>query len=123
MLTFEIRLGVPEIEDLWNTLSDKIQNNTATKDEIKFHSKLLKAFRLLSQNPRYNSLHTHEIEILSQRYGMKVWQSYLENNKPKAGRIYWIYYPEGSITIIGIEPHPDDNKHSYEKIVLSSTKE
>lgn len=41
---------------------------------------------------------------------MKVWQSYLENNTPSAGRVYWVYYPKGSITIIGIEPHPNDNK-------------
>ncbi|WP_270304543.1 hypothetical protein [Baileyella intestinalis] len=29
----------------------------------------------------YPSLRSHEIEALSRCYGMKVWQSYLENNK------------------------------------------
>lgn len=75
--------------------------------------------RLLSDNPQHNSLNSHEIDILTKKYGIKVWQSYLENNKPAVGRIYWVYYPTGSITIIGIEPHPNDTKHSYEKIILS----
>ena len=30
-------------------------------------------------DPGYPNLQTHEIEPLSRRYGMKVWQSYLEN--------------------------------------------
>ncbi|MFR3124556.1 MAG: hypothetical protein ACLTN0_03465 [Coprococcus phoceensis] len=38
-----------------------------------------KALKLLSADPGYPSLQTHEIEPLSRRYGMKVWQSYLEN--------------------------------------------
>ena len=52
---------------------------------------------------------------------MKVWQSYLENNTPKAGRIYWVYGPDkGDITIIGLEPHPEDKSNAYQKITLSS---
>ena len=120
---FEIRFGIPEMLNLWNDLNSKIKSNTASKDEIKFHKKLVKTLRLLQNNPRHNGLQTHEIEILSKRYGMKIWQSYLENNKPAAGSIFCIYYPTGSITIIGLEPHPNDSKHSYEKIVLSGTQE
>ena len=118
---FDIYFGVPEMRDFWNTLNEKIVSNTATKDEISLYKKFVKALKLLQSNPRHNSLNTHEIEILSKRYGMKVWQSYLENHKPAAGRIYWIYFPHGGITIIGLEPHPNDNKYSYEKITLSST--
>ena len=37
--------------------------------------------------------------------------SYLENHKPVAGRIFWVYGPDkNDITIIGIEPHPNDKK-------------
>ena len=118
---FDIRLGIPEIFNLWNELNAKIANNTANRDEKIFHKKLVKTLKLLQNNPHHNGLKTHEIAVLTKRYGMKVWQSYLENNKPAAGRIYWVYYPPGSITIIGLEPHPNDNKHSYEKITLSST--
>ena len=58
------------------------------------------------------------------RYGQKVWESYLENHKPAAGRIFWVYGPDkNDITIIGIEPHPNDKKDAYQKITLSSKSE
>ena len=118
---FEIRFGIPEMLDFWDDINEKIKNNTANKEEIKLHKSLVKALKLLQSNPKHNSLHSHEIEVLSRKYGRKVWQSYLENKKPAAGRIYWVYFPVGSITIIGLEPHPNDNKHSYEKIMLSAS--
>ena len=120
-MKFDIRFGVSDVLDFWNDLNERIANNTANKDEIKYQKKLIKVFKLLSDNPKHNSLKSHEIDILTQRYGMKVWESYVENKKPAAGRIFWVYYPPGSITIIGLSPHPNDNKHSYEKITLSST--
>ena len=120
-MTFDLFFGVPEMMDYWNELNAKVDNKLATKEEIKFFNKLKKTLRLLITNPKHNSLKTHEIEILSQRYGMKVWQSYIENNKPAAARLYWVYHPVGGITIIGIEPHPNDNKHSYETITLSAS--
>ena len=83
--------------------------------------KLVKTFNYLSQNPRHNSLNSHEIITLSQRYGIKVWQSYLENKIPSAGRMYWVYGPgKNQITVIGVEPHPEDKKNKgYDKVVLS----
>jgi hypothetical protein len=53
---------------------------------------------------------------------MKVWQSYLENNTPGAGRLYWVYGPGRlEITIIGLEPHPEDKKKDgYAKVRLSA---
>ena len=49
------------------------------------------------------------------------WESYLENNKPAAGRIFWVYGPNKSdITIIGLEPHPNDKKDAYRKMTLSA---
>ena len=75
----------------------------------------------LSQNPQHPGLHSHEIPPLSRRYGMKVWQSYLENKTSSAIRMYWVYGPEKQdITVIGLEPHPEDKKHGgYNKVVLS----
>lgn len=61
-----------------------------------------------------------EIDLLTARYGIKVWESYLENNTPGAGRIFWVYGPDkGDITIIGLEPHPNDKSNAYKKITLS----
>ena len=75
----------------------------------------------MSQDPSYPSLHTHDIEPLTKRYGVKVWQSYLENNASRAMRMYWVYGPDRQdITIIGLEPHPEDKKNgAYDKISLS----
>ena len=72
-------------------------------------------------DPGYPSLQTHEIEPLSRRYGMKVWQSYLENKTSGAMRMYWVYGPDQKdITIIGLEPHPEDKKNgAYDRISLS----
>ena len=77
--------------------------------------------RLLSQDPSYPSLHTHDIEPLTKRYGVKVWQPYLENNTSRAMSMYWAYGPDRQdITIIGLEPHPEDKKNgAYDKISLS----
>src|SRR2546427_7869 len=54
-------------------------------------------------------------------HGLKIFQSYLENNTPGAGRLFWAYGPEkGDITILAIEPHPEDQKRgSYQRIKLS----
>lgn len=120
-MEFKIRMGIPEMEAFWNDLNKKAEKGTLNNDEEAFFKKLLKVLNYLSQNPRHSGLNSHDIEPLSKRYGMKVWQSYLENNKPAAGRIFWVYGPErNDITIIGIEPHPEDKKKDgYSRIKLS----
>ena len=119
---YSISMGIPEMQAFWESLSSKVNNGSATKDEIKLFKKMGKAMYHLSQDPRHPGLETHEISSLSKRYGMKVWQSYPENQTPAAGMIFWVYGPNrGKITIIGLEPHPNDKSNSYEKITLSST--
>ena len=114
-------MGIPEMQDLWSTLCSKIKSGSATKDEVKLYKKMGKTLFHLQQNPRHPGLETHEITSLSRRYGTKVWQSYIENKTPAAGRIYWCYGPNrGEITIIGLEPHPNDKANAYDKITLSS---
>ena len=56
---------------------------------------------------------------------MKVWHSYIENKTPAGGRIFWAYGPsKKEITILGIEPHPEDKKRSgYETVSLSNLPE
>ena len=118
---FEIHLGIPEMEELWNSLSGKVNNGSAKRNEIKLYKRMGKAMALLSDNPRRPGLNSHEISSLTARYGMKVFESYLENNTPKAGRIFWVYGPDKKgITIIGLEPHPDDKSNAYKKVTLSS---
>ena len=120
-MSFAIRMGVPEMLELWTDLSQKNATGTISKKELALYNKWGKAMRLLSQDPSYPSLHTHDVEPLTKRYGVKVWQSYLENNTSRAIRMYWVYGPDRQdITIIGLEPHPEDKKNgAYDKVTLS----
>lgn len=118
---FNIRMGIPEMKEFWDNISKKIQEKTATKDEQTVFKKLVSCLQKLQADPRYPSLKSHEIDDLTKRYGMKVWESYLENKNSGAMRIFWVYGPnQQDITIIGLEPHPNDKKDAYDKIVLSS---
>ena len=119
---YKIRLGVPEMKDFWDNLCQKVKSGDANKDEMKLYKKVGKAMKLLATDPRHPGLESHEISSLSKRYGMKVWESYLENKTPGAGRIFWVYGPNrGDLTIIGLEPHPNDKVKSYDKVTLSAT--
>ena len=115
-------MGIPDMEEYWQDRSARYGEGTLTANELKDFKKLIKALKFLEQNPRHPGLESHEIEALSRRCKQRVWQSYLENKKPSAGRLYWSYGPgKGEITILGIEPHPEDKKKGgYEKVLLSS---
>jgi hypothetical protein len=121
-MAFKIRMGVPEMEALWHDLSSRKQDGTLDKHEEKFLKKLVKALGYLSANPRHNSLASHEIEDLTRRHGFKIFQSYLENKIPAAGRMFWANGPDkGDITVLATEPHPEDEKRgAYERIKLPS---
>jgi hypothetical protein len=121
MTAYAIRMGVPEMEDHWNDISSRSDANQLNVEEKRYFKKLVKTLGYLSANPRHPGLESHEIDDLSRRYGLRVWQSYLENKTPSAGRIFWVYGPDrGEITVIGIEPHPEDKKRgAYDRIPLS----
>ena len=118
---FKIRMGVPETDNLWKSLDAKSKEGILSKAEAPLYKRGSKALRFLSQNPRHPGLGSHEIGALSRRYGEKVWQSYLENRTPAAGRMFWVYGPgKAEITVIGLEPHPEDSKSAgYAKVWLS----
>jgi len=61
------------------------------------------------------------IPVIPRQRSALYWESYLENNKPAAGRIFWVYgLDQGDVTVIGLEPHPNDKKDAYNKITLSA---
>ena len=75
-----------------------------------------KTLRYLETNLRSKSLQTHEYESLTRRYGIKVFEAYVQQNRPGAYRVFWDYGPDEIgkdgrripvITIIAITPHPD----------------
>ena len=120
-MAFKIRMGQPEMEALWLDVSSRSLQGKLDKDEQRFFKRLVKTLGYLSADPKHNSLASHEIDDLTRKYGVKIFQSYLENNTPGAGRLFWAYGPDkGDITVLAIEPHPEDKKRgSYERIKLS----
>ena len=121
-MLFSIRMGVPELQYYWQDMCDRENKGDLDKGELKIFKKLLKTFHHLSINPRHTGLMSHEIDALSKIAGFKVWESYVENRTPAAGRVFWAYGPgKNEITILGYEPHPEDRKKTgYAKVKLSN---
>ena len=86
-MTYTIRMGIPEMAELWNKLQTSYRDGTINKKDAELYKKQGSALKKLAMDPFYPSLKSHEIEPLSKRYGMKVWQSYLENKKSGYDRI------------------------------------
>jgi len=108
------------MEALYDDLARGKEAATLDPEEAKLARKFFKTLDLLAANPRHNSLASHEIDELTKRVGFKVFQSYLENRTPAAGRLFWAYGPDrAQITVLGLEPHPEDTKHGYAGIRLS----
>jgi hypothetical protein len=115
-------MGIPEMEYYWQDMFGREKIGELDKNELRMFKKLVKSFYHLSMNPKHPGLCSHEIEPLSKTTGFKVWESYIENHTPAAGRIFWAYGPEkNEITILGFEPHPEDKKKSgYAAVKLSN---
>jgi hypothetical protein len=118
---FIIRPGVPEVRDLWDRLFKGLKAQTLGGDDRELAKRLAKAVKHLALDPRHPGLQSHEIDKLTERYGQKVFQSYLENHTPSAGRLFWVYGPNRrEITLVAVEPHPEDSKRgAYDRIPLS----
>jgi hypothetical protein len=115
-MAFNIRMGLPEMEALWNNLSTRKRQGQLDKAEEKFFKKLVKSLGYLAENPRHNSLASHEIDDLTRKYGFKIFQSYLENNTPSAGRMFWAYGPDKrDITVL-----PSNRTRKIKNAVLIS---
>ena len=119
-MTFTIRMGVPDMAAFNDEITAKARAGTLDRDEKALFKQWRKALGHLAQNPRHPGLRTHEIDPLSERFGQKVFQSYL-NQGDTADRLYWVYGPgRGEITVVGLEPHPEDRKRGgYERVSLS----
>tara|TARA_B100001971_G_scaffold50614_1_gene45855 strand:+ start:1562 stop:1960 length:399 start_codon:yes stop_codon:yes gene_type:complete len=100
-----------EAEALINELGEKAVAGELNRDEKDLYRKIRKALQHLETNPRHPGLKSHEIEVLTEKYGVRIWESYLENRKAGARRMFWIYGPETKeITIVGIENHPEPGR-------------
>lgn len=61
----------------------KKHGSTASKDELRLRSRLVKTIRLLAADPFHPGLQSHEISALTRICGFRVFQSYLENDNPR----------------------------------------
>ncbi len=114
--------GVPGLEKIWRYLMDGLRDDSLTKPERAFAKRFARALGHLAENPYHPGLQSHEIAELTKRFGQKVFESYIENNTPGAGRLFWVYGPDrGQVTVIGLEPHPEDAKRgAYDRVQLSA---
>lgn len=119
-MPFHVVMGRPHVSALWESLRAGGVSGTLSADQRLLAKKLNKAVQLLESDPRHPGLRSHEIEALSRRAGERVFESYIENNTPAAGRLFWLFGPSrGFITIIGLEPHPGQGKRAYGRVLLS----
>jgi len=90
-----------------------IENDPSLKGVQK---QVRKTLRYLETNLRSKSLQTHEYHSLTRRYGVKIFEAYVQQKTPGAYRVFWHYGPDEIskdgkqipiITIIAITPHPD----------------
>ena len=118
---FRVRMGVPYMDNYWKELIQKKESKSISKDEDQLLKRIAKVIKILMTNPKHPGLKSHEIKPLSKRYGIKVFQSYLDQGQ-KANRLFWVYGPQNlDITIIAIEPHPNDHRSNpYKSIKLSN---
>ena len=81
-------MGMPEMDAVWSDLRSRHQRGDLDRDEVKYFKKLVKALTLLQENPRHPSLASHEIDDLTRKHKLTIFQSHLENKTPAAGRLF-----------------------------------
>ena len=57
-MNFNIRMGIPEMQEIWLDLQEKYRSGNIKKKEEQLYKKWGKALKLLSADPGYPSLQT-----------------------------------------------------------------
>jgi hypothetical protein len=104
----ELRFSLTADEKLTN-----LENTPSLKGLLK---QVRKTLGYLETNPEAKSLRTHPHQSLSRRYGVKVFESYVQQKTPGAYRTFWHFGPDEVnpkgvripiITVLDITPHPN----------------
>ena len=105
----ELRFSLTADEKL-----NELENTPSSKGVLK---QVRKTLGYLETNLEANSLQTHPHKSLSRRYGLKVYQSYVQQDTPGAYRTFWHFGPDEIntqgvrvpvITVLDITPHPNE---------------
>jgi len=86
----------------------KTKRKKSSRQEGLF-KQVVKTLSLLTNNPKHQSLNTHEYSGIENPFKAKdkVFEAYAQNKTPGAYRVFWCYGPNsGDITILAITPHP-----------------
>lgn len=84
-----------------------LKNLKENSGEKKQYKAVVKTLKLLTQNPKHQSLQTHIYHSLQGPSGEKVFEAYAEQSTSAAYRVFFYYGPfKGEITIFTIIPHP-----------------
>ena len=63
-MNFNIRMGIPEMQELWLDLQEKYRSGNIKKKEEQLYKKWGKDLKLLAVDPSYPSLQTHSFLFL-----------------------------------------------------------
>jgi hypothetical protein len=91
---------------LTDTAKGQLEKLKADNGLKKRYNAVKKTIRLLSSDPRYKSLKTHEYTSLRGPAGGKIFEAYAQQSTPAEYRVFWHYGPlKSQITIIALTPH------------------
>ncbi|PQM49851.1 hypothetical protein C5U48_23390 [Mycolicibacter virginiensis] len=101
-------MSAPPFTLLYTDEAQAIMDELLTRPPDVKTKKVKKALRLLRDiGPSHPGLESHKYHSLTGPNGEEVWESYVENRTPSAGRIWWVYGPGAdTLTIATIGPHP-----------------
>ena len=92
---------------LSDTAKEQLAKLKADNGLRKRYNAVKKTIRLLSSDPRYKSLNTHEFTSLKGPAGEKIFVAYAQQSTPAAYRVFWHYGPlKSQITIVAITLTP-----------------
>ena len=92
---------------LTDIAKEQLEKLKADNGLEKRYNTVKKTIRLLSTDPRYKRLKTHEFTSLKGPSGEKIFEAYAQQSTPVAYRVFWCYGPlKSQITIVAITPHP-----------------
>jgi len=89
----------------------RIESAPNLKDVLR---QVRKTLGYLEANLRAKSLQTHKYDSLTRRYGIEIFEAYVQQDTPRAYRVFWHYGPDeidrnsrriSIITVIAIIPH------------------